>query len=403
MAWVADEFTGRRIGRYEVLCRLAVGGMSELFLAFARGGAHAGRAVVLKRMIADQRDDRAAMAMVLNEAKLTAALSHPNLAQVLDLEQTPAGLMMVIEFIDGANLEELMAQRDTELPLGFALSMALDVATGLEHAHSHRNANGKPQPVVHRDVSPRNVMVGFDGVARLVDLGIARVVGSQRGTQAGMVRGTSAYMSPEQAVGEPLDARSDIFSLGVVLHEVLTGKPLFRRHTPLDEMKAVYDSQIRAPSSVSSRVPHALDVIVLKALARKREARYSSAGELAHDLRLAIKGTQWSHSRCGRLMQERFATRRSALRRLLTRLPELDASQQTRVDIEPAEEDDVSDETVIGFPSLDPPRPAYKAPPRPQRARKSRDRATLWVVGSISLVLGLLLGAVVYWVSTGLK
>lgn len=320
MAFVADEFTGRSLGSYQLLARLAVGGMAEIFLATATEGPFVGKPVVLKRILPDHREDPASLQMLIDEAKVTATLSHRHIAQVLDLVRDDDEVLLVIEFIRGATLEELVdhaAQRKEQLPLGLVLATVRDVAMALHHAHSHKNQKGQPQPIIHRDVTPKNVMIDFDGISKVLDFGIARAAGASRRTVAGMVRGTSAYMSPEQATDGTVDTRSDLFSLGIIFHELLVGQRLFQRGNPSQEMAAVYEAPIPAPSSVNRRVPKALDQVVMKALERHADRRYQSALDLLRDLGLAAASTTWSDERCAEFVGSRFAQRRDAIAKLL--------------------------------------------------------------------------------------
>jgi serine/threonine protein kinase len=357
MKWAPDEFAGRRFGKYEVLCRLAVGGMAEIFLGFGRAGPFTGRAVVIKRILAEQREDPTALQMLLDEARLTATLSHSNIAQVMDLEVDGEEVLLVIEFIAGANIEEVvessMARKET-VPLGFAIAVVREAAQGLSHAHTHKNAKGELVPVVHRDVTPRNVMVDFDGAVKMLDFGIARAKGSERRTQAGMVRGTTAYMSPEQAIGKDLDPRSDLFSLGTIFHELLTGQRLFYRGNPGQEMAAVYESEIPVPSTVNKRVPRALDAVVMRMLERKLEKRYQSAVELVRDLSLAAQSTAWGKEKCGEFVRERFASRQRDIEKLLARIPkQAPPSPEARTlvargGVMPVRDEDESPRTLVG-------------------------------------------------------
>jgi serine/threonine protein kinase len=324
MKWTTDEFTGKRFGKYEVLCRLAIGGMAEIFLGFARSGPFVGRPVVIKRILNEQREDPNAMQMLLDEAKMTATLSHPNVAQVMDLETADDEVLLVIEFISGANIEEIVeayTARGEPVPLGFALSVIREAAQGLGHAHTHKSSRGEVMPIIHRDVTPRNVMVDFDGAIKVLDFGIARAKGSERRTQAGMVRGTTAYMSPEQAIGKEVDPRSDLFSLGTIFHELATGQRLFYKGNPGQEMAAVYEGEIPLPSKVNRRVPKALDTVVMRILERKIDKRYQSATDLIRDLSLAAGSTAWGKERCAELVRERFAARQKDVDKLLARIP----------------------------------------------------------------------------------
>ncbi len=324
MKLAPDEFTGRSYGKYEVLCRLAVGGMAEIFLGFARSGPFANRPVVLKNILPEQREDPVALQMLLDEARVTATLSHANVAQVVDLERAGEDVLMVIEFIQGANVEEIVeawTKQSEPVPLGYAISAIREAAQGLAHAHVHKDARGQAQPIVHRDVTPRNIMTGFDGATKMLDFGIARAMGAQRRTVAGMVRGTTAYMSPEQAVGKDLDPRSDLFSLGIIFHELLTGQRLFLRGNAGAEMAAVYESEIPPPSKANRRVPKALDAVVMKALDRNRDKRYQSALDLIRELSLAAGSTAWSKERCAEMVRERFGERLRNMEKLLSRIP----------------------------------------------------------------------------------
>ena len=315
MPYVADEFTGRTLGKYEVLCRMTVGGMAEIFLAFARTGPFAYTPVVLKRILTEHREDASSMQMLIDEAKITATLSHDNVARVLDLEIAGDEVLLVIEFISGATLDELVQvvlEKKEVVPLGFVLTAIRDCAQGLHHAHSH-----KPMPIIHRDVTPKNLMVDFEGVGKVLDFGIARSMGAARRTVVGMVRGTSAYMSPEQAIDGKMDIRTDIFSLGTIFHELLTGQRLFFKGNAGKEMAAVYDAEVPAPSQVNRRVPKALDAVVLKALERPLSRRYQSALELVRDISLAAGSTSWSSERCAELVRNRFSRRRDEVVKLL--------------------------------------------------------------------------------------
>ena len=332
MKWTTDEFTGRRFGKYEVLCRLAIGGMAEIFLGFARSGPFVGRPVVIKRILNEQREDSNALQMLLDEAKMTATLSHPNVAQVMDLESDGEEILLVIEFITGANVEEIVeayTARQEPVPLGFAITVIREAAQGLGHAHAHKNSRGELLPIIHRDVTPRNVMVDFEGATKVLDFGIARAKGSERRTQAGMVRGTTAYMSPEQAVGKELDPRTDLFSLGTIFHELLTGQRLFYKGNPGEEMAAVYEGEIPLPSKVNRRVPKALDNVVMRILERKLDKRYQTAFELIRDLSLAAGSTAWGKERCAELVRERFSARQKDIEKLIVRIPNRSAPVPT--------------------------------------------------------------------------
>jgi serine/threonine protein kinase len=306
--------------------------MAEIFLGYAHKGPFVGRPVVIKRILNEQREDPNAMQMLLDEAKNTATLMHPNVAQVIDLETDDDEVLLVIEFINGCNIEELVevyTVRQEPLPLGFAITAIREAAQGLGHAHAHKNSRGELLPIVHRDVTPRNIMVDFEGSVKVLDFGIARAKGSERRTQAGMVRGTTAYMSPEQAIGKEIDPRTDLFSLGTIFHELLTGQRLFYKGNPGQEMAAVYEGEIPLPSKVNRRVPKSLDNVVMRLLERKLEKRYQTSLEMVRDLSLAAGSSAWSRERCAELVRASFSSRQGEVEKLLVRIPhKVPAAQQ---------------------------------------------------------------------------
>ncbi len=320
----AKGVAGKRYGKYEVLTRLAVGGMAEIFLGFGHQGLFAGRPVVLKRIGADQREDNTALDALINEAKLTARLSHPNIAQVLDLERDGDDVVVVIEFVQGANAHELkeQAERDADpLPLGLALSLFRDAATALHLAHTHRDSQGAIVPIVHRDVTPKNLMMDFEGTGRVLDFGIARLMNARRRTAVGMVRGTTAYMSPEQASGKLVDPQSDLFSLGIVLHELVTGKTLFHRNSSEEEMLAVCDADIFPPSQRNKSVPPAVDAVVLKCLERRKDKRYASAQALLNDFNRMLGNVSMAKDKRGAELSRRFAQRKKSFETWISLIP----------------------------------------------------------------------------------
>jgi serine/threonine protein kinase len=310
------------MGNYEVLCRLSTGGMAEIFLASKRGLAGFHKPVVLKKILPDIQGQEEFVQMFLDEAKVTAAFNHPHIAQVFDLDVAEGELFLAMEFVPGATLIEVArACRATNepMPVGFGLASVRDTALALHYAHTYTDPLGEPSPVIHRDVAEKNIMVTYEGVTKLLDFGIAKNLAGASRTQVGMVKGTSGYMSPEQIRGEPLDARSDLFSLGVVLHECLTGMRLFPGKAPMAVANAVLRSPIPEPSRVNKAIPPELDAIVLKALARRREDRYATTLEFARELERAVGPLIWLPEKSGELMRRLFAERREQTRQLLAR------------------------------------------------------------------------------------
>lgn len=258
--------------------------------------------------------------MFLDEAKVTAAFNHPHIAQVFDLDVADGELFLAMEFVPGATLVEVAKACRTvgePIPMGFSLQAVRDTALALHYAHTFTDPLGRPSSVIHRDVAEKNIMVTYEGVTKLLDFGIAKSVARKSRTQVGMVKGTSGYMSPEQILGEPLDARSDLFSLGVVLHELLTGLRLFHAKTPQAGASAVLHGQIPPPSRVNKAVPPELDTIVLKALDRRREDRYASTLEFARAMERAVGPLFWHPEQSAELIQRHFSERREQTRKLL--------------------------------------------------------------------------------------
>ncbi len=306
------------MGKYELLCRLSTGGMSEIFLATQRGLAGFRKIVVLKSILPDIRGEEEFVKMFLEEARTTAAFNHPNIAQVFDLDTDDGTLFLAMEFVQGATLVEMARacrQAKEPIPLGFTLASVRDTALALHYAHTFIDPRGRKQVVIHRDVAEKNIMVSYDGTTKLLDFGIAKALGGRGGmTSIGMVKGTSGYMSPEQIRGEPLDPRSDIFALGVVLHECLTGMRLFHGKSAEDGMLAALREDVQPPSRLNPDVTPALDAVTLKALARDREQRFGTSLEFARAIEKACPGALWHAEQSGELVQRFYNERRQQTR-----------------------------------------------------------------------------------------
>ncbi|MDP1821690.1 MAG: protein kinase [Archangium sp.] len=310
----------RHLGKYEVLCRLSTGGMSAIYLAHQTGLAGFKKLVVLKTILPDIGGEEDFVGMFLEEARITAVFNHPNIAQVFELETDEGQLFMAMEFIQGCTLVEMARacrQAKEAIPVGFTLAATRDTALALHYAHTFTDARGRRQIVIHRDVAEKNIMVTYEGVTKLLDFGIAKALGRSGRTSIGMVKGTSGYMSPEQIRGEPLDPRSDIFALGVVMHECLTGLRLFHGKTAEEGMMAALREEVQPPSKWNKEVGPDLDAVVLKALQRDREKRFNTALEFARAIEKAAPGLLWHPEQLGEVVTRHFADRRSETRRLL--------------------------------------------------------------------------------------
>jgi serine/threonine-protein kinase len=309
-----------RVGRYEVLTRLTLGGMAELSLAATQGPGGFRKYVVLKRILPEAADDDAFVKMFLDEARITAAFSHQNICQVFELGQDKAsGLYVAMEFIAGQDLNQVVAtcaRQGAVLPIGFSASVVLECAQALHYAHTFKLPNGVESPVIHRDVAQKNIMVTYEGQVKLLDFGIAKAKGALSRTKAGTVKGTAGYMSPEQVRGEAIDGRSDVFALGVVLWEMVTGRRLFSAETEIEELRMILSTPITPPAEVEPSVPPELSQVVMKALERDLEQRYRSAREFARALSQQCAHLLFDAEERAGFMRERFADRIASTQKL---------------------------------------------------------------------------------------
>nr|WP_255663032.1 serine/threonine-protein kinase [Myxococcus sp. RHSTA-1-4] len=256
--------------------------MGAVYLARQKGPVGFQKLLVLKRLLPHLSEDDEFIQMFLDEGRIAAHLNHPNIAQIYDLGDVDGQYYIAMEYVHGEAVGPLgvrAQQRKVSIPLGLKCRIIADAAAGLDAAHNARSPSGRKLALIHRDVSPQNVLVGFNGGVKLIDFGVAKASGKLSQTMVGTIKGKHAYMSPEQARGEPLDCRSDVFGLGTVFYELLTLTRLFKRDTEFATLKAVVGAKIPPPSEVVPDIPKALDAIVFKALARKREERFSTAGE----------------------------------------------------------------------------------------------------------------------------
>ncbi len=277
-----------RFGQYEILEKIASGGMAELYKAKRTGVEGFQKIVAIKKILPHLAEDEAFVTMFADEAKLAAQLNHPNIIHIYDLGKIQAGgYFIAMEYVDGRDLRALQqaaASSGVPLPVPLAVYIASKVASALDYAHRRRDAEGRELNIVHRDVSPQNILIAYEGDIKLCDFGIAKAASKASKTQSGALKGKIQYMSPEQAWGRPIDRRSDLFSLGVVLHELLTGERLFRGDTDINVLEKVRSAEVTAPSRSNPEVPQNLDAVVLKALAKEPDDRYANASDLLRDL-----------------------------------------------------------------------------------------------------------------------
>lgn len=271
------------LGRYQLVRQLAVGGMGEVWLAHQRGPVGFEKLVVLKTLRGHLKEDQDFVNMFFDEARIAAALTHPNIAQIYELGEEKGEYFIAMEYVEGTSLKDMADEaiaRGRPVPLALKCRVIADAAMALDFAHQAKTPSGQALDLIHRDVSPQNVLIGFNGAVKLIDFGVAKAANKLVRTATGVIKGKYAYMSPEQAYGQPLDGRSDVFGLGTIFWELLTGERLFKRDTETDTLKAVVGAELKAPSQVERSVPKALDAVVMRALERSTEARYPSAGEL---------------------------------------------------------------------------------------------------------------------------
>jgi serine/threonine-protein kinase len=274
--------------RYQIVAPIASGGMAAVHLGrkVERDGSH--RTVAIKVMHPYLAGDPEMVAMFLDEARVSRNITHPNVVPVMDVDMMGDDLVIVMDYVPGVSLLSLvraLAKQGKRLPVPVVVRIVLDVLAGLHAAHELRDADGRPLSIVHRDVSPHNVLVATDGVARVMDFGVAMAAGRLAQTQAdGTVKGKLRYLSPEQLHRKPIDRRADVFAAGIVLWECLTGETLFGTGTEAETLGRVLRAAIAPPSSIAMDVPLAIDEVCLRALERDRDRRYASAKELASAL-----------------------------------------------------------------------------------------------------------------------
>ncbi|MBZ0237515.1 MAG: serine/threonine protein kinase, partial [Deltaproteobacteria bacterium] len=277
----------RQFGPYQLVKQIAVGGMAEIHLAKTRGIAGFEKFCALKMIHPNFAQDEQFIEMLIDEAKIAVQLQHVNIAQTFDLGRVGDTYYITMEFVDGADLYKILrrgSEHDVDFPVDVAAYVAKEMSTGLDYAHRKRDGAGQNLGIVHRDVSPQNVLVSNAGEVKLVDFGIAKATMKARQTAVGVIKGKYYYMSPEQAWGERLDHRSDIFSAGIVLYEMLTGQMLYLEEDLNKLLDMVRRANIAPVRTLRKDVPPQLERIVMHALAKKPEDRYQSAGDLASDL-----------------------------------------------------------------------------------------------------------------------
>lgn len=304
---------GERFGRYTLLENIGKGGMAEIFRAVASGVQGFQRVFVLKRILQEKCASREFIDMFVSEARISALLNHPNIVQIYDFGQINGSYFLTMEYLRGKDLLSVMRQLRASgkyMPPGLAAFIAHEVASGLHYAHSLKQVGGRTLNIVHRDVSPSNVMLLRAGGVKLLDFGIAKSATEAKtaglNTQNGLIKGKLSYLSPEQVRGTELDGRSDVFSLGVVLWEMLTGRRLFYDKSEFETMKNVLERPVPPPSTQRPDVPMPLDYIVVRALERDLDRRYPTAKMMADELQAYLEDTRFASGALPKLLDDLF-------------------------------------------------------------------------------------------------
>jgi serine/threonine protein kinase len=274
-------------GRYLLLEKIATGGMAEVFRAKRKGVEGFEKIVALKRILPHLSSNKDFVDMFIAEAKMVASLSHPNIVQIFDLGIIDETYYIAMELVEGKDLRTILTRarnRNTLFGVDLAALIAARVSAALEYAHRHRDTEGRELRIVHRDVSPQNILISLEGEVKLVDFGIAKAATKASHTDTGSLRGKLLYMSPEQAWGKPLDKRSDLFALGAVFYEILTGHLLFSASSEMSVLERVREARFVAPSSLNPAVPIELEAVVMRLLHKDPQDRYPDASEVLLDL-----------------------------------------------------------------------------------------------------------------------
>jgi serine/threonine protein kinase len=317
---LAQHDGGRTLGSYQLLSQLAVGGMAEIYVARTRGLGGFEKLLALKVIHPNYSSDPDFVQMLVDEAKLSVQLQHANIVQTFDLGRVDEQYYIAMELIDGVDLYKLLrraSEHGIDFPFEVAAFICAELCSGLDYAHKKRDARGRALQIVHRDISPQNVLVGYDGGVKIVDFGIAKAAMRSQQTAAGVIKGKYYYMSPEQAWGDPIDARTDIFSAGILLYEMIIGQMLYLEEEIPKLLEMVRKAAIASPSTKRMSVPRELEAIVMRALRKRADERWPSAAELAQVLSEFVHGfaPDFSRARLAAFVREVMGDDPTAQRR----------------------------------------------------------------------------------------
>ncbi|MEO7033319.1 MAG: serine/threonine-protein kinase [Polyangiaceae bacterium] len=325
-----DLKQGSKLGDYELILRVGRGGMATVWVARERAASNKDdRLVAVKVMLTELADESEFIKMFLDEVRLVRSIRHPNVVDVYDVGEHDGMMWMAMEWVEGESLHTVIAEagKRRAIPPELAVRIIADAAAGVHAAHELRDLDGSLRGVVHRDISPHNILIGTNGAVKLVDFGVAKALGRiSEATRAGQLKGKFGYMSPEQALGKGVDRRSDIFSLGIVLFELTTSRRLFRGEHDIETLRLVISGAIPNPTQIDPKYPPDLERIVIKALERDVSARYQTAAEFEHDLRAFLSAERLIVPQSGvaailkRVLGDRIEQRRKAVRASLKAL-----------------------------------------------------------------------------------
>jgi tRNA A-37 threonylcarbamoyl transferase component Bud32 len=295
----------RSFGRYQLAGRLGRGGMAEVWKAYD----DTGRTVVIKRLLPSLSDNEEVLDMFRHEGRLATRFRHPGLVAGYEMSATNGEPYLAMEYVAGRDLGQVLGSMFAmgRPQVGFGVYVARELCRALAYVHALTDGEGAPLGLIHRDISPANVMVGEDGSIKLLDFGIAKSHDEDREkTEAGVLKGKIAYLSPEAVEERELDHRSDQFAVGVVLHEMLSGRRLFRGANDLETLRNVLNADVEAPSVCNPAVPPELDRICLRALSKNRKDRFASCRDMAVELDAVVERMGWTHLEVSRLMRQLF-------------------------------------------------------------------------------------------------
>ncbi|MHB8420036.1 MAG: protein kinase domain-containing protein [Myxococcales bacterium] len=323
-------------GKFLLLDRINVGGMAEVFLAKAFGVEGFQRILAIKKIIPTMVEDQEFITMFIDEARIAVQLNHANIVQIHELGKFEEHYYIAMEYVSGRDLRFMLdaaKKKKKLLPVGLSVFLAQAVCQGLDYAHRKKDAQGRDMNIVHRDVSPQNVLVSYEGDVKVIDFGIAKAQNRSQKTQAGILKGKFGYMSPEQVRGMPVDRRSDIFALGVILYEMLTGERLFVGESDFSTLEKVRNAEVLPPREFNEAIPEALEAIVMKSLAREPETRYQWAAEMGEDLmRFLVQGSAvYGQKQLAQHMKAEFAHELERENERMARFASLEAEEGTPV------------------------------------------------------------------------